>query len=172
MSEDTSNTGQEDRARDRGGRRRRWLSALFIGGALAFGFALGNVHSAPWAHFAGHHHLDPEHVERHVERRVNWILSKVDATPEQRDKIDGIVKAAINDVMAQRKEPWEAKKKLVELLSAETVDRSSIEALRAEHINAADAASKRIAQALADAAEVLKPEQRRQLAERWERWHW
>jgi hypothetical protein len=50
--------------------------------------------------------------------------------------------------------------------------------LRAEKIGLAETASKRIAQALADAADVLSPEQRRKAADWmafprpwWARWH-
>ena len=59
-----------------------------------------------------------------------------------------------------------ARKRAVELLAEPTVDRAAIEALRAEQVARADAASKRLARALGDAAEVLTPEQRKQLAER------
>jgi Spy/CpxP family protein refolding chaperone len=49
--------------------------------------------------------------------------------------------------------------------------------LRAEQVGLAETASKRIAQALADAADVLSPEQRRKVADwmahrgSWWRWH-
>ena len=51
------------------------------------------------------------------------------------------------------------------LLTQPSIDRGAIEALRAEQLALADAASKRLAQALADAAEVLTPEQRRRIYE-------
>jgi Spy/CpxP family protein refolding chaperone len=50
------------------------------------------------------------------------------------------------------------------LLSQDRVDRAAIEAMRAEHIQAADQASRRIAQLLGDVAEVLTPAQRKALA--------
>src|SRR5262249_47201901 len=135
-------------------------------------FAAGKVHSAPWWHWAGHHHhLDAEEINFFVEHRTGRILSKADATPEQREKVLAIVKAAVNDVMAMRQDPAARREKFVGILKADPVDKSALEALRAEQISLADAASKRIVQAIADAASQLKPEQRRQLAEGWEHWH-
>jgi periplasmic protein CpxP/Spy len=52
------------------------------------------------------------------------------------------------------------------LLTQPGIDRAAIEAFRAEQLALADAASKRLTQALGDAAEVLTPEQRRRLDER------
>ena len=52
------------------------------------------------------------------------------------------------------------------LLTAPTVDRAAIELFRAEKMVLADQASRRIAQALGEAAEVLTPEQRTEVGER------
>ncbi len=52
-----------------------------------------------------------------------------------------------------------------------SVDRAALEALRADQLQMAEQASRRFTQALADAADVLTPEQRKQLAERAGRWH-
>jgi len=172
MSEETSNSGPQNRPNGAPYRRRRWLFAAFIGLAAVLGFAAGKVHSSPWLHWAGHHHpFDADEINFIVQHRIDRALSKVDATPEQRDKINAIAKAAVNDVMAMRKDPSGRREKFLTIMKAETVDRSALEALRAERIDMADAASKRILQAVADAADVLKPEQRRQLAGRWEQWH-
>ena len=63
------------------------------------------------------------------------------------------------------------------LLLQPSVDRTAIESFRAEQIALADTTSKRVAQALADAAEVLSPEQRRKIDEMiaarraWGGWH-
>jgi periplasmic protein CpxP/Spy len=62
---------------------------------------------------------------------------------------------------------------LREVLAAQTVDRARLETLRAEQMQLADATSKRITEAVAEAAEVLNPAQRAELSrqiERWQRW--
>ena len=95
----------------------------------------------------------------------------MDATQEQRDKINAIAKAAITDVLAMHKDHDARREKALAIFKADTIDRDALEAMRAERLSAGDAASKRIVQAIADAADVLKPEQRRQLADDWQRWH-
>jgi len=50
-----------------------------------------------------------------------------------------------------------------DLLTQQTIDRAAIEKLRVDQIAVHDAASKRLVQAVADAAEALTPEQRRKL---------
>ncbi len=152
-------------------RRRRWLLAVMIGVAGLFGFAAGKVQSSPWFHWAHHHPFDAEEITFFVQHRIGHALSRVDATQEQRGKIDAIVKSAVNDVMAMRKDPAAQREKALAILKADSIDRSALESMRAEKLALAGTASKRIVQAVADAAEVLKPEQRRQLAADSERWH-
>jgi len=64
----------------------------------------------------------------------------------------------------------DARLQAVALLSQPSIDRAAIEALRANQLQLAEQASKRFTQALADVADVLTPEQRKQLAERMRRW--
>ena len=52
------------------------------------------------------------------------------------------------------------------LLTQDKVDRAEIEKFRAEQLALADAFSKRVSQAIGEAAEILTPEQRRKLADR------
>ena len=72
----------------------------------------------------------------------------------------------LKDVLPARERAFAARRQARELLTATTIDRAAIEKLRADQIALADSVSKRVTQALGDAAEVLSPEQRRKLSDR------
>ena len=112
--------------------------------------------------------LDPAAIDQHLDRALRHLYVEVDATDEQKQKLEPIVKQAAKDLLPVRDKARAARKRAVELLTADAIDRNAVEALRAEQIQLAEQASKRFTQALADVAEVLTPAQRRQIAERME----
>lgn len=146
--------------------RRRFFKRAAIA-TLVGGLAVGSGLTA-WAH-GGHRGWQgggEGFSEERIERMVKHFGVEVDATDEQKAKLTEIAKAAAKELQPLRAKVREARKQGMELLAAPTIDRGAIERLRAEQIQAADAASKRMIQALADVAEVLTPEQRQKLAER------
>jgi len=152
--------------------KRRWMKrllagALLVGVGIIPGFAIGAHSTAAWLwHGPKLNHLDGERGAKRIERGVERVLSRVDASPEQERQISNIAKAAVSDMKAVGVDPWETRRQFVELFRAETIDNAAIETLRAEQVNKIDTASKRLVQAMTDAAAVLTPEQRRQLADR------
>jgi protein CpxP len=146
--------------------------AALIGSALA-GSANAGWGWGPGGGRFGHHGMmdgtpDPAEVQERVERMVAHIAIEVDATDEQKQKLTTIFVSAANDLMPLRAEMMESRHagELIGLLTAPTVDRAAIETFRAEKMALADQASRRIAQALGEAAEVLTPEQRAKIGER------
>ena len=96
---------------------------------------------------------------------VRHLAIEIDATSQQQERLRVIAQAAVRDLMPMREQAQAARARAPALLTQPSVDRAAIEAFRAEQLALADAASRRIAQALADAAEVLSPEQRRKIEE-------
>jgi periplasmic protein CpxP/Spy len=123
--------------------------------------------------------LTPAQIDDRIDRMTKHMAIELDASADQQAKIAGIAKAAVNDLRPLREKAQAARGQAVALLTAPTVDRTAIERLRAEQIALAETASKRIAQAVTDASEVLNPEQRRKVADwvaafdggPWARWH-
>lgn len=131
-----------------------------FGGGFGPGFGPGFRHGG----FMGGH-LDPSRVENHADRMVRHLAVEVDATNEQQDKLRAVVKAAVNDILPMREKAQAARERARALLTQPTVNRADIEALRVEQVSLADAFSKRVAQAVGDAAEILTPAQRQKIAD-------
>jgi len=150
-------------------RRKRLIVGSLIAAcvALAAGTALAFSHGGGWRHGG----MDPQEMAEHLQVHVQHVLAEVDATPEQQAQVKSIVAAATKDIQALRAAHSGDRKELHDLFTASTIDRVKLEAMRAEHIQALDTASKRIAAALADTAEVLTPEQRQQLGEKMAKRH-
>ena len=103
---------------------------------------------------------------------------EIDATPQQQERLREIAKTAVKDLIPLREQAQARRERARTLLTQSTIDRAAIETFRADQMTLADTASKRIAQALANAADVLTPEQRRKIDERimarrayWRGWH-
>jgi Spy/CpxP family protein refolding chaperone len=110
--------------------------------------------------------LSPGRIERMVDR-LGWA---VDASSEQKQKLGAIIGRAADDLRPLRERHLEARRQAAEALAAPTIDRARLEALRVDQMQLADQASQRITVALVEAAEVLTPAQRADLARRLERW--
>jgi Spy/CpxP family protein refolding chaperone len=113
-----------------------------------------------------------------ADRMVRHLAIEVDANADQQAKLQAIAKAAVGDLAPLRDKMLAARQQARALLTGPTVDRGAIERLRAEQIATVDAFSKRAAQTLADAADVLTPEQRKKLDDLlppaggyWRPWH-
>ena len=140
------------------------------GYARGMGFGGGPDGSGPgWRHDGpgfwrgGPASFDPARLEARADRMVRHAAVELGANADQQEKLSTIVKAALKDILPVREKLLAARKQGRELLTADKIDRAALEKLRAEQIATHDAASKRLVQALADAADVLTPEQRKKL---------
>lgn len=150
---------------------RRITLATLIGGVAA------GVGYKAFAHGRryGRGPIDPADLEKHVERMLEHLYVEIDATDEQKRALEPIVKQAANDLLPLRENLHAGRREAIELLTQDRVDPAALEALRAKQIGLADQASRRLTRAIAEAAEVLTPAQRKELAahfaRRHGRWH-
>jgi periplasmic protein CpxP/Spy len=164
-------------------RRRGFLAGLALGvlGAGLVGFAIGATMPAAeaaigaLAHrgFGGDHDGPPtaEEAKERAEFFVGFALHRLDATPDQQDRVQKIVDGAIDDLFPSVDKHRANREQLRSILAGPTIDRAAIEKIRGEEIALADAMSKTLAAAIADSAETLSVEQRTALAERLARFH-
>jgi protein CpxP len=147
------------------------LCRLLMGGAFALTFVAGGLamsgtpaaalgmamdHAGMMAGHAGMHAMMQAHIEK--------MLTEVGATPDQRSRINTILKTAMVSIAPVHDKLAAAHGDLHRLLTAPTIDRGALEQLRAARMADFDEISKTLVQSLADAAEVLSPEQRARLA--------
>jgi periplasmic protein CpxP/Spy len=162
------------------------LAGAVVGGLVTT--SLGQGYGPPWHMTVRGPMMGPfgpltaEQVADRANRMVRHVAIEIDANADQQTKLEAIVKSAVTDLVPLREKMVAARQQARELLTQTTVDRAAIEKLRAEQVATMDGLSKRIAQAVGDAAEVLTPDQRRKLGDMlpphdgpgggyWRQWH-
>lgn len=176
---DTTQTPQTSASGGDNPRRRFFKRAAIVtaiaGLTAGIGFKAFAQGGGPWWH--GRHDgfwgasLDPAMMDQRLDRMLKHLYVEIDATDAQKQQLAPIVKGAAADLLPIRSQMRDARKQAVALLSAEHVDRAALEALRAQQLQLAEQGSKRITQALADVADVLTVDQKKELAARVGRWH-
>jgi periplasmic protein CpxP/Spy len=177
MREHNTVTSGDETLQPRPRGRRRFLAGLVTGGLLAGLFA-GSASLYAYAYprtggwfRAGHAHFDATTAGERATFAVDWLLHRIDASAEQRQQVQAIVQAAVNDLWPMRDQHHQHRDALRTALAQPTFDRNTLEDIRRAELQLADDASSRLLQAVAEAAEVLTPEQRAKIANLGSRWH-
>jgi periplasmic protein CpxP/Spy len=148
-------------------KRRPWIAAIAATATLFIaGIAVVAAHGTGW-----NHDWSDEQVAEHIQKHVDQMLAGVNATPEQRTQVTTILQSAAHDILAMRDQHMAAHAQFKQILSSAQIDRAQLETLRQQQVQALDSASQRLTAAMADAAEVLGPEQRKQLFDNIEKRH-
>jgi Spy/CpxP family protein refolding chaperone len=181
MSDMNQNTPQQPAAKPGNGRAWR----IVIGGAavaVAAGVGVaaattgGSVFYGPAMHAAmgsGGMGMGPGGMRGRMgagfaERRFGAVMEEIEATPEQSERLRAIFTDARADLAPVAEQLHGLREEIAALVGAEQIDRQAAETLRAERVAEIDDASRRVVQAFLDAAEVLTPEQRAALLERFQ----
>ena len=128
-----------------------------LAGAASFTDAFARPHPGGWS-------MEQDVPVDRIEHRADRMLKQVNATADQQAKIHTIIEAAAKDIDPIRKTMTGTRAQMRTLLTAPQIDRTAIETLRAQSIAGMDQISQRMTKALADAADVLTPEQRQKLS--------
>lgn len=155
------------------------LRRLLLGAAFAVTFVAGGlVMSGPPASALamaveeagmggmGAMHGMHGHGDMHAmaQAHIDKMLTAVDATPDQKERIKTILHKGFESIAPLHQKLAETHADLHRLMAAPTIDRAALEQLRAARVADLDQASKTMVDTFADAAEVLRPEQRAKLA--------
>jgi Spy/CpxP family protein refolding chaperone len=176
MDQDGSKQESAPQGGNPGHGRRRWRRGAI---AALVGAAIAGVGFTAFAHpmgggfgfggYGGWHQgrsADPATMQKRAEAMVKWALADIDATDAQQSRIAEIMTQTMRELAPLREKHMEARKQALALLAKPEIDRAALEALRAQELQAAEQVSRRITQSMADAAEVLSPEQRAKLVEK------
>ena len=113
--------------------------------------------------------LSQVEVAERMEDLAEYGLDYVDADEAQTDQFNGVIRGLAPDLVRFHAEHRALSAQLRAALAKDPVDRAQIEALRRRAVDLFDRASARGSQALTTAAEVLTPEQRQKLTQKWEK---
>lgn len=182
QTEDESVKTCQRRGRCHGKGRRCWLMPLMLIGALLVGGLIGRACTHERMRDYGRGGMGMQHTylmqgdfSEHPmmggmqgggfsPKMIERIADKVNATDEQKKKLNEIASKLNQDQATRRTAMQSMRQKTIELLSANPIDTAAIEQVRASQIQFMDEQSKQMSQAMVEAAQVLTPEQRAQLA--------
>ena len=125
---------------------------------------LGGVAAAASFNAVAHRGRGGMHGSMDVERMLRHLYAEIDATDEQKQRLEPIVKQTMQELAPLRQNLRAARGEALKILSQDRVDSAALESLRARQIQLTDEASRTVTRALVDASEVLNPAQRRKLA--------
>jgi len=147
-----------------GGARRLFRQAVLVACAI---LVTGVV-----AGCARHRHegaKTPEEFRARFDKVTQRAFKKIDATAEQRAKIQPISDDLAAALYGFREENRAIGTRFIKAFEADKVDPAEFAKIREDAIALADRASKKLNEAIVNASGVLTPEQRRKLVERWKK---
>lgn len=144
--------------------RRLFRQAVLIACAiLAFGTVAGCARYHP------HRAKTPEEFRERFDKATQRALKKIDATEDQKARIKPIADDLGMALSGFREEHKAIRSRFVKALEAEKVDPEEVARIRADLLALAERASRKLTESIVKASEVLTPEQRRKLTERWKK---
>lgn len=152
--------------RERGrGRKAFWIVVVAAGLLTMIHYSVGSMRH----HHNGRHtvHSLPAVMERMV-KKADRALTKVNATPEQRARVNEIIDGLVPDIIGLQKEREELKIRIVKTLERGDIPPDAFEQARVSSVNLADKAINRSIEAIIAISAVLTPDQRKELLKEWE----
>ncbi|MGH8581784.1 MAG: Spy/CpxP family protein refolding chaperone [Gammaproteobacteria bacterium] len=155
-------------------RTRFGIGVALVGIGLVAGMLIGTSMSVlahqgigGWGRHGGT--VTIEDLQERAGDKVAWLAGFLDASVEQRQQIQ----AAVNDLVEQlyplMQQHHDSHQALIAELTKPELNRQAFEDLRKTELTHIDTASSRLVDGVVSVAEILTPEQRQQLASRFQR---
>lgn len=142
------------------------IAAILLGSALVAGAGAYAVDRHQ--DMQAMHGSDPS---AHIDHMLKHLYVDLDVTDAQKAQIDPLVKQAMADLKPLHMQLNDAHTKALQALTQPAMDRAALEAGRAQAMQLADQASKRVTQLVADVGDILTPAQRQKLADHLKKMH-
>ena len=164
MTDQTENQAHSGRAAKP---PRKWmagvaLAAAFVAGGVTMGGLAAAAQGMALHHMMGAGGESAMHAK--AMEHVSKMLDQVGASADQKTRIQAILRTGFAPMAGFNEEMRQTHASLHTIFSAPTIDRAALEQVRAGEIAKLDQASRTMTAALADAGDVLTPEQRAKLA--------
>ncbi|MEO7689928.1 MAG: Spy/CpxP family protein refolding chaperone [Sphingomonas sp.] len=156
-----NSTDLPNRAVGRGWLRRTALAAALVASGAALPVLVASAQGVGMSMHGMHGSSGDMHAK--AMGHVTQMLDAVGASEDQKTKIGSILHTGFEPMAKLHEDMGATHKALHQILAAPTVDRAALEQLRAAEIARIDSASRAATGAMADAAEVLRPDQRAKL---------
>jgi periplasmic protein CpxP/Spy len=146
---------------------------FIVPGALAATAVLGGCGYAGAGHHGGWHahHASPEARAEFMRKRTHWALDYVKATDAQKAQIDSILNELQPEMAKFADEHKALRADAAKLLAADAIDPQEAARVKAAGLQLAERAANTWTEAIVKAANVLTPEQRKQLIDLWNKWN-
>jgi Spy/CpxP family protein refolding chaperone len=108
---------------------------------------------------------DPAAAKEHARHMARWALRSVNATDDQRRRVDDIVSRLVDDIQPLAETHRANRDAMIAAFTGESVDRQALEQARQSDLELAAKAYGRFTDAFAEVGAVLTREQRLELAE-------
>jgi Spy/CpxP family protein refolding chaperone len=157
-------------------RRTRFGIAVvaLVGTGLIAGMLIGtsmSVSAHPGFGGWGRHGGDVtiEDMRERAGDKVAWLTGFLDASVEQRQQIQAAVNHLVEQLYPLMQQHRDSRQALIAELTKPELNRQAFEDLRKTKLTLIDTASSRLVDGVVSVAEILTPEQRQQLANRFQR---
>jgi len=116
-------------------------------------------------------HRDPQRAQEFMSKRIDRLLDQINATPEQRAKINEIKDQLMQQGTALRQAHRDLKKELITQWQSPQVDAAKIHAMVDQRVEEFRARAQQAADAMVQLHDVLTPEQRAQVQQELSKHH-
>lgn len=140
-----------------------------FGGLLLFGVTLLLISYLPGCSESSRHQrgIFSQNHSHGIQKKLDWVLAKVEATGQQREQVEALLKGLDADAATWQEARSALKTRFMLALQAEQVSLSDLMQIKAEGVALADQAFSRTIDTTLKVSEVLTPAQRQELAARW-----